>query len=166
MGFEPRAAVRDPAVGHGVGFAEAEARKVLYELPDARGVSLRDALCLTACEEAARRLAPLHLVALGEGAPQEVCLCEAHACEERRCLHDVLLVEHHAVSVEEDLGQAWVRWGGLLEAVGAANVGVLHPRSSGPWADQRDGLDHGVHGGEVPSLVWAAELLQQMAHAR
>ncbi len=157
--LEPHRAVGDAPVGHRVRLAEGEGGEVGDEVPHAHRVGARDPLLGAAGEKTPGEVLEVALAALLQRAPQEVRLGEVHARHARGDLHDVLLVQHHAVRVPQEIGEARVRCARLLELAEAAHVGVLHPGTGGTGTDERDRLDHVVH-------RVRAGLLQEIAHPR
>ena len=157
--LEPRGAVRDASVRDGVCLAEREGREVRDEVPDRLRILRADALSGGAVEEAPLQRHEFLEATLLERAPQPIGLGEVHARELGRGLHDVLLVEHHAVRVAQHAVETGMRRARILEAVHAPDVRILHPRSRGPRPDERHRLDHIVH----PARL---HLEQEMTHAR
>ncbi len=159
MCLEVGGLVGDQSVGGGVGLVEAVAREEGHQVEDVGGVLLLVALLGGPLHEGDLLLRHHFWLLLAHGAPQQVCTSEAVARHLLGGLHDLFLVDHHAVGGRENVGQAGVGIHDLLAAVLALHEVVHHARAEGTRSVQRHRRD------DVLEAV-RQQALEQPLHAR
>ncbi len=97
MRLEPSGLIRQQGVRRGVGLVESVAGEFLHEIENVRRLRLPHAARHGAADENGTLLRHLFRLLFAHGAAQEISAAERVARENLRNLHDLLLVQDHAV---------------------------------------------------------------------
>ncbi len=158
VGLQVGGLVGHHGVGGAVALVEAVAGEVLDEIEHLRDLGLVVAAGGALFDELGLLLRHLLLVLLAHGAAQHVGFAQGVAGDEAGDLHDLFLVEDHAVGGGEDGLQIREHVGHGLAAMPALHIGRAHARAQGA------GTEEGVERDEIVEAV-GAQLAQQLLHA-
>ena len=147
MGFQPECLVGHQCIGGGVGFVEAVAGKLLYQVKDVFGQGRVDPVLLTAIQEKLLLLGHFLGLFLTHGAPQHVRITKGITGHHLGDLHDLLLVQDNPVGGLQNRLQAFIlvirmREGHGLAAVLTVDKVVHHARLQRPRPEQGHEGDH------------------------
>ena len=156
VGLEVGGLERDVGVGGGVALVEAVARELLHEVEQLGGHVGRHAVATRALDEDAAVLGHLLGLLLAHRAAQQIGAAQRVASDGLRDAHDLLLVDHDAVGLAEDLLEARVEVLDLLTPVLALDV--VGDQVHGPRTVER------IQGDQVLEPVGLGAL-EQLAHA-
>ena len=158
MRLQPERLVRDQGIGRRVGLVEAIAGEFFHQVEDVVGGTLLDAIAQGALEEDLALLGHLLGLFLAHCAAQQIRAAEGVAGQFLGDLHDLLLVQDHAIGGLEDGFQGRVRILDLGAAMLAVDEIVHHAGLQRAGAEQR-------HQGHDILEAVGLEAADQLLHA-
>ena len=158
VGLEPGRLIGDQRIGHRMGLVKTVAGELFHQVKNISGIGLGNAIGLRTTDENLTLLGHLFRLFLAHRAPQEIGgaqrITGQHACD----LHDLFLIQNHAIGRFQNRFKGWHRVFERLASVFTFNEVVDHTGLQGPRSEQ------GHQGNHVFEQI-RLEPLDQFFHA-
>ena len=131
MGFQPGGLVSEQGIGNGMGLVETVTGKFFHQVKNGGCHGFADFIALSAFHENVPLLGHLFALFLTHGAPQQVRRPQGVAAEEPGYLHDLFLVQDHAIGRFQHRFQCRVNVAYLRLALFPVDKIINHSRIQG-----------------------------------